>query len=222
VLRLARSDHANFYLTQGAIPVPQFSRSVDRGQGQADVPAEQPTPRARSRLPSPDADPCGSRYRFRASPQGPRFAHRLIPSRELGVLPEPYRLRRHSDFSEAVRRGRRQGRRDLVVHAYVRDRPDPVVSGVDGPRFGLVVSKAVGPAVIRHRVARRLRHICIGLVDAVPEHTDVVLRALPGAAAATSRDLERQIRSGLTRLGLLDTPPDSAPAGSPTSDTGVA
>lgn len=120
------------------------------------------------------------------------------------MLPEPYRLRRRADFSEAVRRGRRQGRRDLVVHARERDQSESVVS-YGGPRFGLVVSKAVGPAVIRHRVARRLRHICGSLVDSIPPNTDVVLRALPGAATAGSHELEKQVRSGLVRLGLLET-----------------
>jgi hypothetical protein len=37
------------------------------------------------------------------------------------VLPEPSRLRRHADFSVAVRRGRRMGRRDLVLHAFDRE-----------------------------------------------------------------------------------------------------
>ncbi|MEU5841078.1 ribonuclease P protein component [Rhodococcus sp. NPDC047139] len=118
------------------------------------------------------------------------------------MLPEPYRLRRHSDFSDTVRRGRRQGRRDLVVHVLERDRQESLVS-IGGPRFGLVVSKAVGPAVIRHRVARRLRHICADLVEALPSETDIVLRALPGAGTAGSRELEKQVRSGLVRLGVL-------------------
>lgn len=48
-----------------------ISRSVDRGQGQADVPAEQSPPRARSWLPSSYAYPCGSCNRFRTSRQGP-------------------------------------------------------------------------------------------------------------------------------------------------------
>ena len=48
--------------------VPTYYRSVDRGQGQADVPAEQPSSGARPRLPSPDADPCGPRHRCGASP----------------------------------------------------------------------------------------------------------------------------------------------------------
>ncbi|WP_137722883.1 ribonuclease P protein component [Prescottella subtropica] len=118
------------------------------------------------------------------------------------MLPEPYRLRRRSDFSVTVRRGRRMGRRDLVVHAFGRETRESLVS-VDGPRFGLVVSKAVGPAVIRHRVARRFRHICAGLVDVVPADTDVVIRALPGAAAASSRELDKQLRSVLRKLDLL-------------------
>jgi len=118
------------------------------------------------------------------------------------VLPEPHRLRRHSDFSLTVRRGRRMGRRDLVVHAFDRAQADELVSS-GGPRFGLVVSKAVGPAVIRHRVARRLRHICASLVDEVSEGSYVVIRALPGSATATSAELDRQLRSGLRKLDLL-------------------
>ena len=72
-----------------------------------------------------------------------------------------------------------------------------------GPRFGLIVSKAVGPAVVRHRVARRLRHICAGVVDELPTSADVVIRALPGAADAPSEELLRQLHSGLRKLGSL-------------------
>lgn len=118
------------------------------------------------------------------------------------MLPEPYRLRRRADFSATVRGGRRMGRQALVVHARERGATDTLVS-IDGPRFGLVVSKAVGPAVIRHRVARRFRHICAGLVDTLPVDTDVVIRALPGSATATSRELDKQLRSVLRRMDLL-------------------
>ncbi|MFC9786754.1 ribonuclease P protein component [Rhodococcus sp. NPDC127528] len=118
------------------------------------------------------------------------------------MLPEPHRLRRRSDFSSTVRRGQRAARRDVVVHALAGTQAESLISD-PGPRFGLVVSKAVGPAVIRHRVARRLRHICMGLVPEVPEGTNVVIRALPGAATASSKDLDRQLRSGLRKLDLL-------------------
>ncbi|AXK87117.1 ribonuclease P protein component [Nocardia farcinica] len=132
------------------------------------------------------------------------------------MLPEPYRLHHRADFSRTVRRGQRIGRRDLVVHAFVHTydelahaterHGDPVAAGsfvrVGGPRFGLIVSKAVGSAVVRHRVARRLRHMCATLVDEVPADADVVIRALPGAATADSAELARQLRSGLRKLGV--------------------
>jgi len=69
-----------------------------------------------------------------------------------------------------------------------------------GPRFGLIVSKAVGNAVVRHRVARRLRHMCADAAGELPTAVDVVIRALPGAATADSAELDRQLRSALRRL----------------------
>ncbi|EME64458.1 ribonuclease P [Rhodococcus ruber BKS 20-38] len=42
-------------------------------------------------------------------------------------------------------------------------------------------------------------------MDEVPVGADVVVRALPGAASASSRELDRQVRSGLARLGLVET-----------------
>jgi len=152
------------------------------------------------------------------------------------VLPEPYRLHHRADFSRTVRRGQRIGRRDLVVHAFVHSYDwartdatgdeladaaisrDPVTAGslvrVGGPRFGLIVSKAVGSAVVRHRVARRLRHMCATIVDELPADADVVIRALPGAATADQAELARQVRSGLRKLGLT-TGTAGAPAGRP-------
>lgn len=90
------------------------------------------------------------------------------------------------------------------------DPPDPEtgVAAVrfGGPRFGLIVSKAVGPAVVRHRVARRLRHICAELTAEVPAEVDIVIRALPGSAAAGSDELRRQLRGGLRKLGVPPAP----------------
>ena len=69
-----------------------------------------------------------------------------------------------------------------------------------GPRFGLIVGKTVGNAVVRHRVSRRLRHICAGAVATTPAEFDVVIRALPGAASASSAELAAQFHSGLRKL----------------------
>ncbi|OCF90676.1 ribonuclease P protein component [Nocardia brasiliensis] len=130
------------------------------------------------------------------------------------MLPEPYRLHHRADFSRTVRRGQRIGRRDLVVHVHthgydgvvdMNERhgdPDGASIRVGGPRFGLIVSKAVGNAVIRHRVARRLRHMCHQMISELPSDTDVVIRALPGAANASSAELLRQMRAALRKLGV--------------------
>lgn len=88
----------------------------------------------------------------------------------------------------------------MVVHAYhqqTESQSSPVTTG--GPRFGLVVSKAVGNAVVRHRTARRLRHIALRLSTELPRGTAVVLRALPPAGTADSAQLEKDLRKALAR-----------------------
>lgn len=81
----------------------------------------------------------------------------------------------------------------MVVHTHV----DSSEIRVGGPRFGLVVSKAVGDSVTRHRVSRRLRHIAADLIDGLEPDLMVVIRANPASATATHEDLVRDLRSGL-------------------------
>ena len=65
--------------------------------------------------------------------------------------------------------------------------------------MGLIVSKAVGNAVVRNRVKRRLRHQVAPLLDALPLGTTVALRAQPPAAEATSAELAEELRVLLDR-----------------------
>jgi len=67
-------------------------------------------------------------------------------------------------------------------------------------RVGFVVSKAVGNAVVRHRVTRRLRHLARDRLSALPAGTLVVVRALPAAATASSRDLGADLDAALRKL----------------------
>ncbi|MCP2168967.1 ribonuclease P protein component [Goodfellowiella coeruleoviolacea] len=79
---------------------------------------------------------------------------------------------------------------------------------LDGPstRVGFVVSKAVGNAVIRHRVARKLRHLMRDRLDALPPGTRLVVRALPAAATSTSAELGADLDGVFRRLRLLAPP----------------
>lgn len=73
------------------------------------------------------------------------------------------------------------------------------------PRVGFVVSKAVGGSVVRHRVARRLRHVMRDRLGQLPPGTRLVVRALPKAAAADSAqlgaDVDRALRALLAGVG---------------------
>ncbi|MBM7368722.1 ribonuclease P protein component [Gordonia hydrophobica] len=73
-------------------------------------------------------------------------------------------------------------------------RPDVALHG--GPWLGLIISKKVGNAVIRHRTARRLRHAFAAVApDMLPPETFVVVRAFPGIVARSGADLESTLRS---------------------------
>nr|WP_202514713.1 MULTISPECIES: ribonuclease P protein component [unclassified Streptomyces] len=116
-------------------------------------------------------------------------------------MPSENRLRRREDFATAVRRGRRAGRPLLVVHLR-SGATDPHVTGenVPPPRAGFVVSKAVGGAVVRTAVKRRLRHLVRERLALLPPGSLVVVRALPGSGDAGHEQLARDLDAALQRL----------------------
>ncbi|GAB4087286.1 hypothetical protein GCM10028784_39160 [Myceligenerans cantabricum] len=67
------------------------------------------------------------------------------------------------------------------------------------PQVGLVVSKAVGNAVRRNAVKRRIRASAAGRVADLPGGACVVVRALPSSAAASYQDLDEDLGACLTR-----------------------
>jgi ribonuclease P protein component len=79
------------------------------------------------------------------------------------------------------------------------------------PRVGFVVSKAVGPAVVRNRTKRRLRALVHQRLSVIPVGTDLVVRANPPAGQADSAQLAADLDSLLPRV--LRRLPAAAPAG---------
>ena len=102
-------------------------------------------------------------------------------------------MRRSTEFDATVKCGARAVQSDVVV--YIRRG----THGDGGPRVGLIVGKAVGSAVDRHRVARRLRHAARSLLGDLEQSDLVVIRALPSSRQASSARLTQQLRSGLRR-----------------------
>jgi ribonuclease P protein component len=119
------------------------------------------------------------------------------------VLAAAQRLRRREEFAATIRAGQRAGRGVVVVHLDApRDAPvDPTpapAERADLPaRAGFVVPKAVGKAVDRNKVRRRLRHLIREHLAGLPAGAAVVVRALPGAADREYRELAADLDAAL-------------------------
>ena len=90
-----------------------------------------------------------------------------------------HRLSRSRDFDAVYRHGRSVSTRFLVLYWFPREEDG------EGPRLGLAVPKAVGTAVIRNRMKRRLREVFRARIDELPQDQDYVLVVRPGLAEAT-------------------------------------
>ncbi len=112
------------------------------------------------------------------------------------MLPAQYRMTRSIEFGLTVSRGTRVAQPDLVVYTRADESNEP------GPKIGLVVSKAVGNAVQRHRVSRRLRHAARAILEDLGPADRVVIRALPSSRHAISQRLEQELRTALQRIRL--------------------
>lgn len=118
------------------------------------------------------------------------------------MLPPRHRMRRAGDFTAAVRTGARAGTARLVVHLGLSATADDPI-GPTGERatgaslVGFVVPKAVGGAVTRNQVKRRLRALMRDRVDDLPDGSRLVVRALPPSAATPSAALGKDLDTAL-------------------------
>jgi len=89
------------------------------------------------------------------------------------VLPVDARLTQSSDFARATKSGIRVTTQHFVGYLYI----SPVTNDASA-KCGLIISKAVGGSVKRHRVARKVRHAITPLIPSLPTGSLLVIRAL--------------------------------------------
>jgi ribonuclease P protein component len=113
------------------------------------------------------------------------------------VLARANRVVRAEDFRTVVRRGRRSVTPSAVYYRLAREPGDPL-------RFGIIVARSVGNAVDRNVVRRRYRALGREFVQAGVGGSDVVVRALPGAAQRSWVTLADDMHTALD-AALLET-----------------
>lgn len=108
-----------------------------------------------------------------------------------------HRLRKHPDYQRVYREaGRKQWAKQIAYFSAVREAGSQAAlrSETAGPRVGLTVPKALGKAVDRNRIKRRLREIVrkeLPLLGELP--VDVVLHPKRSVLEAPFSVLEREV-----------------------------
>ncbi len=94
-----------------------------------------------------------------------------------GSFPRSARLLRHADFERVYKQGRRHFSASMTVFYWPR--PEPGIAAgkpvAPGMRIGFTVSRALGGAVQRNRMKRRLREAVRLTRPAVSPSADVVI-----------------------------------------------
>jgi ribonuclease P protein component len=116
------------------------------------------------------------------------------------VLPQQSRMRRPEDFRRVLRTGRRAGGSVIAGHLLLPPGSDGEVRSGDPAKVGFIVSRAVGSAVVRNRVKRRLRELMRRRLASLPRGCLLVLRAHPAAAGVRQADLAADLDLVIGRL----------------------
>jgi len=106
------------------------------------------------------------------------------------MLAKTARISNSADFAKATKSGLRSTSNSLVGYLYLSKSTEPA-------RCGLIINKSVGNSVVRHNVARKIRHSIAANLTSLPTGSLFVVRALP---AATSSDLQSEVADLVTKL----------------------
>jgi ribonuclease P protein component len=114
------------------------------------------------------------------------------------VLPKKARLTTSEDFAKATKSGLRLTSSNLVGYLYIQPEVNPAANSETSSKCGLIINKSVGGSVMRHRIARQLRHDLSPIVGTLPDNSLFVVRVLKSAPGYTD-ELSQLITSLLSR-----------------------
>ena len=93
------------------------------------------------------------------------------------MLPKNARLTSSEDFARATKSGLRVTSENFVGYLYISPATTSVNETVSA-KCGLIINKTVGGSVVRHSLARKVRHSVAANISKLPQGSLLVLRAL--------------------------------------------
>ncbi len=144
-------------------------------------------------------------------------------------MPTPstqHRLRKHADYQLVYKAGRKQFSKQIAYFYAMRPALGPNGkarrSDTPGPRIGLTVPKALGNAVDRNRIKRRMREAVRHKLDLIAAPVDVVLHPRRSVIDLEFTQLEREVaqifrsvQAACNRLAKPPQPPAQAATEAP-------
>ena len=138
-----------------------------------------------------DAEPLGGEGREGASVAGAAFTKGVQGKQGKRNLPREWRLVRRSEFEAVYREGRRRSSATFLI--FLR------ANGLPRDRFGMSVKKALGNAVVRNRIRRRIREVLRLHREEILPGWDVVIHPSRSVATLEFTELEAELLALLPR-----------------------
>jgi ribonuclease P protein component len=108
-----------------------------------------------------------------------------------------HRLRKHADYQLVYKAGRKQFGKQLAYFHALRPEPSAIQdarrSDTAGPRIGLTVPKALGKAVDRNRIKRRMREAVRAALPLLTSPVDIVLHPRRSVIDLDFAQLKREV-----------------------------
>ena len=108
------------------------------------------------------------------------------------MLAKRARISNSADFAKATKSGLRSTTNSLVGYLHLSNSNEPA-------RCGLIINKSVGNSVVRHNVARKIRHLVAANLTSLPTGSLFVIRALPASNVADLKTEATDLISKLTK-----------------------
>ena len=111
------------------------------------------------------------------------------------TFPKGKRLLKHADFDRVYREGKRQVSRNMSVFYLL-----PRANAEDAVRVGITAGRALGGAVSRNRIKRRMREAVRRHLSELTGAVDVVINPRKSVAELDLAELEKEVEQAFRKI----------------------